>query len=59
MYGESNMDTYITICKIDNQWEFAPIQMSQATQTGGWDREGDRREVEAGEDMCTPVADSC
>ena len=23
IYGESNMDTYITICKIDSQWEFA------------------------------------
>ena len=23
MYGESNMETYITICKIDNQQEFA------------------------------------
>ena len=23
MFGESNMDTYITICKIDSQWEFA------------------------------------
>ena len=23
MYGESNMEAYITICKIDNQWEFA------------------------------------
>ena len=23
MYGESNMETYITICKIDNQLEFA------------------------------------
>ena len=23
MYGESNMDTYITIYKIDSQWEFA------------------------------------
>ena len=22
-YGESNMKTYITICKIDSQWEFA------------------------------------
>ena len=21
MYGESNMETYITICKIDSQWE--------------------------------------
>ena len=23
MYGESNMKTYITIGKIDSQWEFA------------------------------------
>ena len=23
MCGEINMDTYITICKIDSQWEFA------------------------------------
>ena len=23
MYGQSNMETYITICKIDNQWKFA------------------------------------
>ena len=22
MYGESNMETYITICKIESQWEF-------------------------------------
>ena len=23
MYGESNMETYITICQIDSQWELA------------------------------------
>ena len=23
MHGESHMETYITICKIDSQWEFA------------------------------------
>jgi len=23
MYGVRNMETYITICKIDSQWEFA------------------------------------
>ena len=23
MYGESNMETYITICKLDSLWEFA------------------------------------
>ena len=22
-YGESNVETYITICKTDSQWEFA------------------------------------
>ena len=23
LYGESNMETSITVCKIDSQWEFA------------------------------------
>ena len=23
MHGKRNMETYITVCKIDNQWEFA------------------------------------
>ena len=23
MYGESNMETYITMCKIESLWEFA------------------------------------
>ena len=23
MYGKGNMETYITICKIDSQWQFA------------------------------------
>ena len=23
MYGKSKMETYITVCKIDSQWEFA------------------------------------
>ena len=23
MYGKSNMETYITMCNIDSQWEFA------------------------------------
>jgi len=31
MYGESNMETYLTVCKIDSLWEFA---VSQGTQTG-------------------------
>ena len=24
-YGKSNMETYITICKIDRQWEFTYV----------------------------------
>ena len=32
MYGESNVETYITVYKIDSQWEFAVT--SQGTQTG-------------------------
>ena len=31
MYGESNMEIYNTICKIDSQWEFC---MTQGTQIG-------------------------
>ena len=23
MYGESNMETYITVCKIESHWEFS------------------------------------
>ena len=26
IYGESNMETYITTYKIDNQWEFAVFE---------------------------------
>ena len=32
MYGESDMETYITICQIDSQWDCA--YMTQGTQTG-------------------------
>ena len=44
LYGESSMETYITMCKIESQQEFA---VSQETQTGlcinleGWEGEGD------------------
>ena len=32
MYGKNNMETYITICKIDSQWGICC--MAQETQTG-------------------------
>ena len=63
MYAKSNVETYITICKIDSQGEFAvwlrKLKQELCINLEGCDGEGDRREVEAGEDMCTPVADSC
>ena len=44
MYGKGNMETYITICKIDSQREFAVWlrklkQGSVSTQRGGMGRE--------------------
>ena len=31
-YGESNRETYITICEIDSQWEFAIYDAGNSTQ---------------------------
>jgi len=63
MYGESNMEAYITICKIDNQWEFAvclrELKQGLCINLEEWDGEGDGREVQEGGDICTPMADSC
>ena len=33
MYGKSNMATYVTICKIDNQQEFAVLLLIAFTYT--------------------------
>ena len=63
MYGESNMETYITICKIDSQWEFAvwlrELKQGLCINLEGRDEEGDGREVQDGGDICIPMADSC
>ena len=49
MYGKSNMKTYITICKIDSQQEFAvwlrKLKQGLSIILEGWDEEGDGREV--------------
>jgi len=49
MYGKSRMETYITICKIDNQWKFAlwlrKLKQGFCTNLEGWDGEGDGRDV--------------
>ena len=63
MYGESNMETYITICKIDSQWEFAvwfrELKLGLWNNLEGWNEEEGGREVEDGEDIGIPMADSC
>ena len=63
MYGKSNMETYITICKIDSQREFAvwlrKLEQGICVYLEGWDGVGDGREVQKGGDVCTPMAGSC
>ena len=50
MYGESNMETYITTCKIESQREFAvwlrKLKQGLCTNLEGWDGERDGREVQ-------------
>ena len=56
MYGKSNMETYITKCKIDSQWEFAvwlrKLKQGLCITLEGWDEEGDGREVQKGGNIC-------
>ena len=63
MNGESNMETYITICKIDSQQEFAvwlrKLKQGLCINLEGWDGEADGTEVQKGGDICIPVTDSC
>ena len=63
MYGKSNMEIYITICKIDSQWEFAlwlrKLRQGLCINLERLDGEGDEREVQKGGDICMPMADSC
>ena len=50
MYGKSNMETYITMCKIDSQREFAvwlrKLKQGLCINLEGRGREGDVREVQ-------------
>ena len=62
MYGESNMETYITICKTDSQWEFAiwlrELKRGLCDNLEVCDGQGDGRESQEGGDICIPMADS-
>ena len=63
MYGESNMETYITKCKVDCQWEFGvwlrELKQGICNNLEAWNGEANVREVEEGEDICIPMADLC
>ena len=56
MYGKSNMETYITVFKIDSQQECAvwlrKLKQGLCINLQGWDGEGDGREVQKGENIC-------
>ena len=58
MYGKSIMETYITICKIDSQWEFAvwlrKLKQVFCINLEGWVGKG----VSKGGDICIPMADA-
>ena len=49
MYGDSNREAYITICKIDSQWEFIAclrkLKQGLCISLEEWDGEGDGRGV--------------
>ena len=64
MYGRSNMETHITICKIDSHGEFAVWKLRKLKEglcinLEVWDGEGDGRKVKIGGDICIHMADSC
>ena len=63
MYGKSNMETYITICKRESQQELAvwlkKLKQGLCINLEGWDGEGDGREFQNRGDICIPMADSC
>ena len=62
MYGESNMETYIAIRKINSQWEFVLWLRKQkqglCINLEGWGGEEDRLEFQKGGHICMPMADS-
>ena len=62
MYGERNMETYITTCKTESQWECAAwlrkLKQGLRANLEGWDGAGDGGEALEGGDICMPLTDS-
>ena len=63
IYGKSNMQLCITICKIHSQQEFAvwlrKLKQELCINLEGQDGEEDGREVQEAGDIGIPMADSC
>ena len=59
LYEKSNMETYITVCKIESQQKFAEWLRKFKPRGVGWGGRWDGREVQKGGDVCIPMADSC
>ena len=60
MYGKSDMEIYPTMCKIDNQQEFAvwlrKLKQGLCINLEGWFWEGDGREFQKGGEICIPIS---
>ena len=63
MYGESNTETYIIICKIDSQWGFSiwlrKLKQGLCINLEQWDGEEDGRAVQKGGNVSRHMANSC
>ena len=59
MYEKSNMETFITLCKIGSLSEFAvhlrKFKQGLCVNLEGWVGKGDGRKVQEGEDICIPI----
>ena len=57
------METYMTICKMDSQREFAvwlgKLKQGLCINLKGWGGAGDGREVQKGWNVCVPMVDAC
>ena len=62
MYGKSNMETYITICKIiaNRNLLYGSVNSNRVSvNLEGCDGARNGREAQTGGDKCIPMADSC
>ena len=63
VWTEQHGNMYITIRKMDSQWEFSvclrELRPGLCNNLEGWDGEGGGRKFQEGRHMGIPTADSC